>query len=274
VNLRQILVAHELDAIRENDVIDWAAEQLALDLYTDLSDVGYLASLDRKQADEVRTTLFRIAEAAAPDFTVRSPHGEAIARDLLAGMELKYLARRIRPYELCRLVTAIEGAYGFPAWLGNLYDACDWIQPETTIDDVPHLASAVGKLRADEEERVWDSLQHWLTSVLLRDVTNAVTHVYFLLYETTGSFVLELTGTQAAYPESGAVTSAFSTAERSFHIDRLFVADEWQHALELSARLARRYMSQGQARHVLASAVAEIGFVDGDLTRIWPEPAA
>ncbi len=267
MNLRQILVAYELDATREDGVIHWAAEQLALDLYTDLSDVGYLASLDPRQADEVRTTLLRVAEAAAPDFAVRSPQGEAIARDLVAGMELQYLARRIRPYELCRLVTPIEDAYGFPSWLGSLHDACDWVEPETTMDDVPQLAAAVETLRAGEEERVWDSLQLWLTTVLLRDMTDSVTHVYFFLYETTGSFAIQLTGTQGADPE-GSVTPAFSTGEDSFHMGRLFVADEWQHALELSARLARRYMSEGQARHVLASTVVEIGFVDGDMTRI------
>lgn len=270
VNLRQIVVAYELEAIRESDVVDWAAQQLALDLYTGLPTVGYLASLDSGQTDEVRTTLRRVREAADPDFVVRSPEGEAIARDLLAGIELKYLARQIRPYELCRLVTPIEDAYGFPAWLGNLYDACDWIEPETTIDEVPHLASAVETLRAAEEGRVWDALQHWLTSVV-RDVSDAVTHVYFFLYETTESFAIQLTGTHGAYPESGPVLPAFSTGENMFHIDCLFVANDWQNALELSTRLARRYMSEGQARHVLASTIAEIGFVDGDMTRIWPE---
>lgn len=174
------MIAYELGAIRERDVIDWAAQQLALGLYAGLPTVGYLASLDSGQADEVRTTLRRVCEAADPHFVVRSPEGEALARDLLAGIELKYLAHHIRPYELCRLVTPIEDAYDFPVWLGNLYDACDWIEPETTVDEAPYLATAVETLRAAEEERVWNALQHWLTSVL-RGISDSVTHVYFFL---------------------------------------------------------------------------------------------
>lgn len=270
VDLRQILVAYELDAICENDVVEWAGQQLALELCSDVPAVADLASLDPRQADEVRTTLRRVHEAVDPEFKVRSREGEAIARNLLCGLAVRYLTRQIRPRELCRLVTPIEDAYDFPAWLGDLYNVCDWVEPETTIEDVAHLTSAVAALHAAEEERVWSRLERWLTSVLLRHMSKAVTHLYLFLYETTATFAIQVTG-ESVLP-SGPVAPVFTTGADSFHIDRLFVADDWQHALDLSTRLARRYLAEGQERDGIASVVTEIGFVDGDLTRIWPEP--
>lgn len=32
------------------------------------------------------------------------------------------------------MISPIEQAYDFPDWLGAMYDACDWIEPDT-----PHL---------------------------------------------------------------------------------------------------------------------------------------
>lgn len=272
MNLRQILVAYELGAIREDDVVEWAGQQLALELDSDVPAVAYLASLDRRQVDEVRTTLHRVHEAVDPEFTVRSREGEAIARNLLCGLAVRYLTRQIRPYELCRLVTPIEDAYDFPAWLGDLYNACDWTEPETTIDEVAHLTSAVATFRAAEEEQMWSGLEQWLTSVLLRPMSKAVTHLYLFLYETTATFAIQVMGYEGVLPESGPVPPVFTTGEDLFHIDRLSVGDDWQHALDLSRRLTRRYIAEGQARDAIASLVTEIGFVDGDLTRIWPEP--
>ena len=119
---------------------------------------------------------------------------------------------------------------------------------------------------------MWSELEQWLTSVLLRHMSEAVTHLYLFLYETTATFAIQVTGSEGVLPESGSVPPAFTTGEDSFHIDRLFVGDDWQHALDLSTRLTRRYICRGQARDAIASIVTEIGFVDGDLTRIWPEP--
>jgi hypothetical protein len=60
----------------------------------------------------------------------------------------RYLAGEIPPYDLCRLVSPIEQVFDFPRWLGNLYNACDWIEPETKREDVPHLEDEVTAMLA------------------------------------------------------------------------------------------------------------------------------
>lgn len=33
------------------------------------------------------------------------------------------------------MIGPIEQLYGFPLWLGAMYDACDWVEPNTSRED-------------------------------------------------------------------------------------------------------------------------------------------
>ena len=37
-----------------------------------------------------------------------------------------------------QMISLIEQLYDFAEWLGNMYNACDWIEPETQISDCRH----------------------------------------------------------------------------------------------------------------------------------------
>ena len=41
------------------------------------------------------------------------------------------------------MINPIEQLYSFPDWLGNMYNVCDWIEPETKPVECSHLEAEV-----------------------------------------------------------------------------------------------------------------------------------
>ena len=149
----QVFVEHELGAVSETQLIEWACEVLCCDgpLAADLT-VAKLAGLHPQvQSDlELAGAYFRcIIQSHFPEFTFRSPDGIQWAREALRRRCDDYIQRRITPYEFCRVVSPVEEHFDYPSWLGNLYNACDWIDGHTKREDVPYLA--------DEARRVHEA---------------------------------------------------------------------------------------------------------------------
>lgn len=149
----QVLVEHELGAISDVQLIEWACEVLSTDgpLADDLT-VAELAGLaPQVQSDlDLAGGYFRsIIQKHFPDFAFQSPDGIRWARETLRRRCDDYIQQRITPDEFCRVVSPVEQHFDYPSWLGDLYNACDWIDGHTKREDVPYLA--------DEARRVHDA---------------------------------------------------------------------------------------------------------------------
>src|SRR6185295_9659476 len=81
-----------------------------------------------------------IVQTHFSDFTIRSPEGIQWAREALRLRCDDYIQRRITPHEFCRIVSPVEEHFDYPSWLGDLYNACDWVDGNTKREDVPYLA--------------------------------------------------------------------------------------------------------------------------------------
>jgi hypothetical protein len=146
----QIFVEHELGAVSDSQLVEWACEILSSD--SPLADdpaVAELAGLRLQlQSDlELADRLFRsIIRKHFPDFAFKSPDGVRWAREALKRRCEDYLQLRITPYEFCSIVFPIEQHYDFPKWLGGLFSACDLVECHTKREDEPYLEAEARKL--------------------------------------------------------------------------------------------------------------------------------
>lgn len=125
------------------DLIRWARAAIRQDdaVATD-PDVIELASLQfgNPRLDEALGLLRRAVARANPNFDIRASEPQAYARAMFIQMCRRYLEEALPPYELCRVVESIEGAFDGPSWLGGFYNHCDWCEPSSTRSHFDHLA--------------------------------------------------------------------------------------------------------------------------------------
>jgi hypothetical protein len=116
----------------------------------------------------------------------------------------------------------------------------------------------------------------WLDAAMNRKLPPELQAFSFNLYEAQGTWDMEITGAAAFDPANAdwACDPLFSYPEL-FYMPRDIVGTEWEHALAVGIELVTIYLRGGKHREVLQSSLAiAIGFVDGDLTIVWPEMTA
>lgn len=117
----------------------------------------------------------------------------------------------------------------------------------------------------------------WLDLMLSRKLPSDVRAFNFNLYEGVAhTWDVELVG--AAFFDPGnpdwACDTIFSYPEL-FFMSHDVVGDQWEQGLAAAIELVATYLRGGRYRHVLRESLAVgVGFVDGDLTILWPESAA
>jgi hypothetical protein len=143
INPCQLLVEYELGVATDAQLIEWACEALLVDdtIAKDQVLIKLAALLPQVRSEiEIAGEYFRRLIAwHFPEFSLQSPEGLQLARAILKRRCEQYLQGLITPYELCSVVSPTEQHFDYPAWLGNLYNACDWVAPSTKREDVPHL---------------------------------------------------------------------------------------------------------------------------------------
>ena len=151
----RLLVAFELGAVDEVALIDWAVTSLVDENFAAHVEVAELARLNprRQESREEAGPLFRsLLQRLDPAFDIRGAAAEEIAKEILAETCQALLDGRARPYDLCKLVSPIENLYDFPRWLGDLFNACDWVEPSTPIACAPALPDEVKRFLASRVE--------------------------------------------------------------------------------------------------------------------------
>lgn len=138
-----VLVAQIIEYLTEYDIIDWANDYASShpELESE-STLFEILRLNRKRKDEVAKVpelLCRFVSQHEPDFDSHSAIAEDRARQLFNARLKDYLDEQCTPWAVCKMISPIEQHYDFPSWLGNMYNACDWIEPTMTPVNCRHL---------------------------------------------------------------------------------------------------------------------------------------
>ena len=145
------LVERRLNLCDDRGLIAWAEVILAADgplaSDTDVVEMASLMSNDPRQVERAPELLMRCLPRLDPAFDTRASAAEAHAKRAL-GRRCRQLPRgEITPDQLCRVVYQIEHFSDYPAWLGELFDACDGCEPgerragrQELLDDAEVLA--------------------------------------------------------------------------------------------------------------------------------------
>ncbi|WP_378952348.1 hypothetical protein [Mesorhizobium sp. ANAO-SY3R2] len=144
-----VLVAREIEAISVVDIVDWANRHAAAPAYAE--DTNYqrlVRSNPRNVADinEAESRLKALITQCFPDFNIKSKDAEERARTVFLRRIRAYLDGELQPFQVCRMLTPIADAYGFPHWLHDFYEACDWIDERTTREHASHLRDGIEQI--------------------------------------------------------------------------------------------------------------------------------
>ena len=108
--------------------------------------------LDRKRGDEMeraRLLLREFVRKTCLDYQPDGPAAESFARGCFERRLRQYLAGKCAPWDVRRMVAAIEELFDFPSWLGNICDLCDGIETGTPATDCRHLEVGIREILAD-----------------------------------------------------------------------------------------------------------------------------
>jgi hypothetical protein len=131
----EVYISFLLGSITGQEIIDWATENYNLNVEPALRDsIFEIASLSKRIEEEINEAENLLKQLIEKHFPAFEKHKELLAIELLRIKCQMLLEGKIKPYELCRLIVPIEQEFNFPKWLGNLYNVCDWCEPETEPD--------------------------------------------------------------------------------------------------------------------------------------------
>jgi hypothetical protein len=121
------------------------------------------------------------------------------------------------------------------------------------------------------------AFSRWAEKALAGNIPKEVVAFSFNLYEAPRSFQMEVIGTSHydAKNQDWACDEMFVRRDPLLNLPYSAVGSSWQRCLESAVGMVGRYLanreSRGSNRLRLAEAVT-VGFVDGDLHRVWRRP--
>lgn len=142
----EVFVARSIEYCDDMDILNWVRETTHLDRFSEDHLVTELLSTNNKvkeQLDQVEPKFKYLIKKYWPDFQINHIDSELIAKSLFVERLGDYLAGKCNPWDICRMVGPIENFYDFPRWLGDMYNACDWIEPDAKPCDNRHLEGEI-----------------------------------------------------------------------------------------------------------------------------------
>ena len=140
-------IAYSIEYLTNIDLIDWAKEYVPNSEYfsedSDLLEIIYINTNSPAEIEKAGEHLKCFVEKMWPGYDLGCNKAEIYARKYFRKRLKAYLHEKCMPYDLCRMISPIEQIYDFPEWLGAMYDACDWIEPNSKPTECRHLIKTV-----------------------------------------------------------------------------------------------------------------------------------
>ncbi|HEV2506862.1 MAG TPA: hypothetical protein VGV39_27570 [Mesorhizobium sp.] len=155
-NPTTVLIAREINAISDLDIIIWANCHRASESYADDADfLDLTRSNPRNESNlgRARQHLGELVRRRFPAFSLTSKEGEEIARSIFLRRIEGYLEDASKPFQTCLMLAPIESLYDYPEWLGDFDNGCDWIDQHTRREDAQHLHDVIAVLLAANRVR-------------------------------------------------------------------------------------------------------------------------
>jgi hypothetical protein len=145
----EMYVALKIAFYGGQDLLEWVRATPHLDAHADDWEVAELISANRNIADDVEQSVkryYRIYGRYWEKIIIPSDYTEKMAQRLLAKRLEEYLRGECKPIDVCSVLQRFEIEFDYPGWLGNLYGACSWVEPETISSDCLYLGEVSAKL--------------------------------------------------------------------------------------------------------------------------------
>lgn len=144
----QAYVALTISYWSNADVIEWAVQRLQCSSSDGTEDkIQDIAWINTKQKHEVEKAGELLESYIHKDGgNLKFSNYENDAKQMLSHRIQQYLNGDCQPYDLCQMVSPIEHFYDFPDWLGDLYNSCDWCEPDSHPSDFRHLEKTANEV--------------------------------------------------------------------------------------------------------------------------------
>ena len=137
LSLREARVAYAIGYFDDVEVVEWARTTNAFDDHFGEASVAELLSLNtknRRKLDQVHSLFQQVVDGVDPKFGMESADAEIIARRLFSRRVQACICGDSRIWDICRMVSQIEWRFDYPDWLGDMYNVCDWLHPDSVTD--------------------------------------------------------------------------------------------------------------------------------------------
>jgi hypothetical protein len=114
----------------------------------------------------------------------------------------------------------------------------------------------------------------WLDQAMKQPMPLGLVAFNFNLAEAYKKFQVDVIGATRYDPDDSdwVCDEAFASEPRFFDLPNSIVGSRWQDAQQLISQFVRDYIRAASSSSPLRSAMAvTVGFVDGELERVWPE---
>lgn len=142
----QMLIAFQIEYVNENQVIDWAISFFEQNPIDESHSLIEIISINRKAQRNTNSLVYlqQYVNFYYPDFEITSKDAENYAKSLFKDKLQNYLYdEEYKPYDILKMIYSIEGLYDYPTWLGNMFHACDWTEPDSLRTDFPHIEDEI-----------------------------------------------------------------------------------------------------------------------------------
>lgn len=141
-------IAYSVGFYDDRDIVDWALAYLPTSEHfsddPDLLEIGWINTRQVRDVETAGKLLEKFIDKMWPEYELEgNAKAELYARRYFKQRLESYTDGKCTPWMVCRMISPIEHYFDFPDWLGGMYDACDWIEPNTMPVDCRHLEEAV-----------------------------------------------------------------------------------------------------------------------------------
>ena len=147
-SLLSAYIGNKLGILSAADVVNWIVDNL--NKFDDFGDAVELNEIidcvgrPEQARDKGMNFVEQYLKRRRPGFKLGNAESEACAKVWFKSVLENYLNEHPqKPWDVCKLVHPLEEHYNFPKWMGDLYNLCDWLEPDSEAVDCRYLEDGI-----------------------------------------------------------------------------------------------------------------------------------